>query len=679
MRTKSTLRRLTIETLESRQLLAFNPTGFEQELLEHTNRMRMNPSEELGVLFDSQPQPLVATDPHVQTAIQYFSVDGTVLKTQWEQLRPASPLAWNPSLLNAARGHSQAMIAHNRLSHQLPGEAPLGTRIIESGYGPYRAVAENAFAHAQSPMHAHAGFAIDWGGTPSGIQDGHGHRTNLMNPAYTEIGIGVLQQDAAPGKVGPLVVTQNFARPVSAMPYLLGVVYEDTNENGRYDAGEGLAGIPVHVRAANGAAYTTQTMSAGGYQLQVPAGTYQVSIALPDSPESTIVDQVAVAASNVKVDLVFEAGDAELALQSPWQNPEDRCDVNGDGFITPQDALLIINLLTERGPYRLADAPWDGKWWDVSGDGLVTALDALIVINRLNQWGSHPALPSSVSDPERLDTDQNGKIDQADAQFVIDYLDGNKELCSTCDVNDDGRVSPLDALLIWNHVMAKEGVKTSDPAYVLGVVYADIDEDDQYSQGEGIAGIPVRFRGEGHHYSVLTTSNGFYELNVLPGTYEVTAFPPGLRDPLVIRQTLVAGESALMDFMIGTSLPVPLDRPSPWQNPVDRLDVDGDFSVGPRDAMIIINFVNERGPQELPGDWTPPWDGPMWLDVNGDGCVTAADALLVLHQLLTEGPYRRPTDDEIHDAALTELLDSEEASPFEPLFDPVVGLLTLAG
>ncbi len=111
---------------------------------------------------------------------------------------------------------------------------------------------------------------------------------------------------------------------------------------------------------------------------------------------------------------------------------------------------MIINLLTERGPYRLADAPSDGKWWDVNGDGLVTALDALIVINRLNKWGNHPALPGSVSDPEHLDVNRDGKIDWADAHFVLDYLHGKREFCSTCDVNEDGLVTAFDALLIIN-------------------------------------------------------------------------------------------------------------------------------------------------------------------------------------------------------------------------------------
>ena len=41
-----------------------------------------------------------------------------------------------------------------------------------------------------------------------------------------------------------------------------------------------------------------------------------------------------------------------------WQNPGQRCDVNGDGYVTPIDALLIINYLNRHvGSTGLPPAP----------------------------------------------------------------------------------------------------------------------------------------------------------------------------------------------------------------------------------------------------------------------------------------------------------------------------------
>ncbi|MCA9193735.1 MAG: cadherin-like domain-containing protein [Planctomycetales bacterium] len=57
-------------------------------------------------------------------------------------------------------------------------------------------------------------------------------------------------------------------------------------------------------------------------------------------------------------------------------------DVDGNGLVTPLDALLIINQLNGRG-----ELPNDGvanNLLDVSGDLRITPLDALLVINRLN-------------------------------------------------------------------------------------------------------------------------------------------------------------------------------------------------------------------------------------------------------------------------------------------------------
>jgi hypothetical protein len=77
-----------------------------------------------------------------------------------------------------------------------------------------------------------------------------------------------------------------------------------------------------------------------------------------------------------------------------------RSDVNRDGYVAPLDALLIINDLNARGSRRVAVPPTDAldgesdgqglvlddsSWTlDVNGDGYLAPLDALLVINQLN-------------------------------------------------------------------------------------------------------------------------------------------------------------------------------------------------------------------------------------------------------------------------------------------------------
>lgn len=71
---------------------------------------------------------------------------------------------------------------------------------------------------------------------------------------------------------------------------------------------------------------------------------------------------------------------------SRWQNRNNRFDVNNDGFVTPNDVLLIVNRLNSNGPQTLSDEPTP-PYLDVNGDGLVTANDVLQVVNAINSQG----------------------------------------------------------------------------------------------------------------------------------------------------------------------------------------------------------------------------------------------------------------------------------------------------
>ncbi len=74
-------------------------------------------------------------------------------------------------------------------------------------------------------------------------------------------------------------------------------------------------------------------------------------------------------------------------LAASWTNPQEPLDVNDDSFVTPIDALQVINTLNSDGarqlntPSTVSSPP---PYLDTSGDGYVTAMDALLVINCLN-------------------------------------------------------------------------------------------------------------------------------------------------------------------------------------------------------------------------------------------------------------------------------------------------------
>ncbi len=86
--------------------------------------------------------------------------------------------------------------------------------------------------------------------------------------------------------------------------------------------------------------------------------------------------------------------DFTFSSNTPRHNESVALDVNGDGVVSPLDALLTINELNEPREGAVRALSFDRSPWapDTNGDGLVTPLDALAVINQLN---TEPATPQA--------------------------------------------------------------------------------------------------------------------------------------------------------------------------------------------------------------------------------------------------------------------------------------------
>jgi hypothetical protein len=84
-------------------------------------------------------------------------------------------------------------------------------------------------------------------------------------------------------------------------------------------------------------------------------------------------------------DSVVIVGGAGGGSGEGWTNPNNRFDVNNDGFVSPIDALLVINSLNAGGSRPLGGEGEAGKiYFDVNSDGAISPVDALQVINTLN-------------------------------------------------------------------------------------------------------------------------------------------------------------------------------------------------------------------------------------------------------------------------------------------------------
>ncbi|MEZ5742979.1 MAG: CAP domain-containing protein [Sphingomonadaceae bacterium] len=316
-----------------------NPTASEQLMLEIINRMRMDPAGEYARLTD----PAVLSQ--IQGAINFFGVDMSAFQSQMAVYSARAPYAWNDALASAAHDHSALMIAEDTQSHQLPGEAGLSTRFVAAGYNNWSNIGENIYAFSNTVIYGHAGFVIDWGYDDEdfdandqrytdwqtlgdGMQDPPGHRNSLMSTTFTEIGIDITEENNSGTQVGPLVITQDLGTRFNYQAQFVGVVIDDLDNDDFYDIGEGLGGVTVTLTGTSGT-YTTSTWASGGWQIAVPAGTYDIEFS-GGSLTGTIETTGVLGSVNVKIDV--EAGDAVVSGPPPIEGGTGPDDLVGTDF-----------------------------------------------------------------------------------------------------------------------------------------------------------------------------------------------------------------------------------------------------------------------------------------------------------------------------------------------------------
>jgi hypothetical protein len=221
-----------------------NPTNHEQLMLEQMNQARANPNAEakrLGIKLD-------------------------------EGLRPGSisaaakqPLAFHDGLILSARGHSRWMIKTQTFSHTGDKNSSGGDRIEDAGYK-----FTGFYSWGENLGWMGSSVFVDLGVLTTQNHDGlfrsPVHRLNLCSDDFHEVGVGLVEGSFR--GMAALVATQNFAKSGAYPdPWLLGVLYDDKDRDGRYDIGEGVPGITV---TPTGVGWDTVSSASGGYAVPMP-------------------------------------------------------------------------------------------------------------------------------------------------------------------------------------------------------------------------------------------------------------------------------------------------------------------------------------------------------------------------------------------------------------------------
>ena len=351
--------------------IAGEPSDAEQYWLQLINRFRADPAGELDRLVNyTEPVTGVewadpaADSPRVASALDFFAVNPRVLRQQFQVLEPVPPLAWNEDLHDSARYYSNLMIENDQQSHTLDDYGLLNRFREEGGYeingGGFGA--ENIFAFTQDVTHGHAGFLIDWGRSPTGIQDPPGHRDNLVATQMREIGISIVRDDDPSTDVGPLISTQHLATDFADGPFATGVVHRDMNGDDFYTPGEGLGDVRLELRRLDGSVVAdTETYRSGGYTLDISdlrPGTYQLVLSDPAPVYWSKPIDVADTDENLAIDVTDPQHDIDslsrvLREGGGWSY----YDLNQDGSLTVADRSYLI-----RNVYNtyLGDSNLDG-------------------------------------------------------------------------------------------------------------------------------------------------------------------------------------------------------------------------------------------------------------------------------------------------------------------------------
>ncbi|MGH9415218.1 MAG: CAP domain-containing protein [Terriglobales bacterium] len=158
------------------------------------------------------PPPCAATPAEAaleRQALAFLNAQRANRAFAGETKGKAAPLKAIPAVAGVARCHSKALARAHALTHAGSSGADAGAnpgaRLTAAGVA-WRQVGENVAMAAT--------LAIADANLMNEPPDQPNHRANILNPAFTEVGIGIVRSSD-----GLLWITEDFLRPPPAAPY----------------------------------------------------------------------------------------------------------------------------------------------------------------------------------------------------------------------------------------------------------------------------------------------------------------------------------------------------------------------------------------------------------------------------------------------------------------------------
>lgn len=242
--------------------------------------------------------------------------DPTAQEQYWlEQLNEdrlaagVQPLAWSSVLGTTAENHDIWLIQNDVFQHSTDLNGDISRAGWQWRAGKYGWWENHGWGpHSTDDLQAIADRQ------ENGYMSSTPHREAMLAPAVEVVGLDILRGDF--GGTDAEVSTMHFGYN-ERQAYLLGVVYNDLDADGSYDMGEGVGGVEIDITDSFGNLSHVYTMAAGGYNVELGAGTYTVQFGEAASVRVTLGDL------NVKLDAVGPGFVANPPPPPPPPPPDD--------------------------------------------------------------------------------------------------------------------------------------------------------------------------------------------------------------------------------------------------------------------------------------------------------------------------------------------------------------------
>jgi hypothetical protein len=483
-------------------------------------------------------------------------------------------------LIDTAAAHSQDMIDRNFFGHTNPDGLDFGDRLDKAGYA-WQACAENLAFHLD-PLQAH-----------DALFQSQGHRLNMLRDSYREVGVGI----AVRPDYG-MYLTELFASRADDV-FLTGVAFADQGDGDNFfSPGEGLEGVRITAAARDsGTTYTTVTGPTGGYSLQVPAGTYDLTAAEGELQNPLHISSVAVGAENVKVDFIVPM----VGI------PPDPFEPN-DSFAQAKLLAADLGTLSHLSIHQPRDEDFF-RWRAPANGRLVVGLDSGRGGGDLDLF-LHDAQGGLLAAAQTVDPVERVEYDVAQgSEYYIHVAGYQDDTHSDYDLTITAQIAPTPPVVQDDRAMAQK-----DAPVVIEVL-----ANDGGGQPPDVTSVTIVSQPQ-NGQAVADQATG--QVRYTPGAGRIG--PDHFT--YQVRGRNGAWSSAARVFVTVVDLN---DRP--WRNPRDPRDVNADHLVTALDVLCVINDLNVNQAHTLPPP-SPQGAFPTpYLDVTGDGRVSPQDVLEIVN------------------------------------------------